>query len=297
VVGAGPTGVELAGTLGEITRDTLRFDFRSFDPSQARIILLEGADRVLPTFSEASSRRARKDLEKLGVKVRTGTMVDEIEALGVQVSSAGESEWIPARTILWGAGVQPTPLARILAESTGAELDRQGRVVVGADLSLPRHREIMVLGDMASCAHHRTGDPLPGVAAVAMQQGLYAAKRIKRELAGKKLRPFRYRDYGRMATIGRAAAVAEMGGIRLAGYPGWLAWLFIHLVKMVEFSNRILVLIQWAVSYFTYRRTARLIMGAPDVPVPCIGDLDSRTEPGAARERARSRLFRAGRLP
>jgi NADH dehydrogenase len=260
VVGGGPTGVELAGAGAEVAHATLRGNFRSFDPRTAGIILLEAADRILGTYPPKLSARGVRSLERLGVSVRTGTAVTDIGPDRVVVRTGGTTEVIATHTILWGAGVDASPLARALAAATGAELDRAGRILVQPDLTLPGHPEILVLGDMALFPH-QTGQPLPGVAPVAMQQGRYVADLIQRRLRGEPGQPFRYRDRGTMATIGRAAAVADLGWVRLSGFLAWLVWLFIHILFLIEFENRILVLFQWAWNYFTRNRSARLITG------------------------------------
>jgi NADH dehydrogenase len=262
VIGAGPTGVELAGALAEIARDTLSHEFRSIDPSRAHILLVEGASRVLPPFAPALSEEAARSLGRLGVEVRTGAVVTEIQPDGVHVRARDRIAWIPANTVLWAAGVQASPFGKILAESAGATLDRAGRVVVEPDLSLPGHPEILTIGDLAHFGHD-AASPLPGVAQVAMQQGAYAARLIQDRLRGRPTPPFRYRDYGTMATVGRHAAVADVFGFRFAGYLAWLAWLCIHLVQLVQFENRLLVFAQWAWSYFTFNRAARLITYLP----------------------------------
>ncbi len=260
VVGAGPTGVELAGALGEIANDTLRHDFRRIDPSAARIFLVEGSDRVLPTYPRDLSAKAEEALIRMKVRPMVGAMVTGIDETGVTVRRGTQLEHIPARTVLWAAGVQASPLGRILAERAGAKLDRGGRVIVEPDLTIAGHPEILVIGDLANFAH-QTGKPLPGVAPVAMQEGRYAAQVVRRRLAGKSLEPFHYWDKGSLATIGRAAAVADFGRIHIDGYFAWLTWLFVHLMYLVEFDNRLLVLIQWAYNYFTRNRGARLITG------------------------------------
>lgn len=265
VVGAGPTGVELAGAIAEIANDTLKHDFRAINPADARIVLLEGADRVLPPYPPELSAKAEIALARLGVSVRTGTFVTEVGPDAVTIRSGERSESIPARTVLWAAGVQASPLGRILASATGATLDDIGRVVVEPDLSVAGHPDIFVIGDMAHFSH-QTGNPLPGVAQVAMQQGRYVATLVQRRLHGQTMPAASYRDYGSMATIGRAAAVADLGWIHLSGFVAWLAWLFIHLINLVEFENRVLVLVQWAWNYFTRNRSARLITG--DNPLP-----------------------------
>jgi NADH:ubiquinone reductase (H+-translocating) len=268
VVGGGPTGVELAGAIGELSRHTLRNEFRHIDPATARILLLEGMDRVLPPYPPKLSAKAAQALTRLGVTVRPNSVVTNIEPETVTIRSGDRTEHIGTRTVLWAAGVQASPLGRILAEATGAAVDRAGRVDVQPDLTLPGHPEIFVIGDLAQL-RDQTGKPLPGVAPVAIQQGHYAAELVQERLRGRALPPFRYRDHGNMATIGRAAAVADLHGIHLSGLLAWLAWLFIHLLYLVEFQNRLLVLLQWAWNYFTRNRSARLITGiAPTTPEP-----------------------------
>ena len=258
IVGAGPTGVELAGALAEIARDTLKHDFRNINPGDARILLLEGTDRVLPTYPQDLSEKAKASLKRLGVTVRTETIVTDVTPKSVVVRSGDRIEQISTRTVLWAAGVQASPLGCALAERTGAELDRFGRVVVGPDLSLPNHPEIFIIGDLAHFSHQK-GQPLPGVAPVAKQQGRYVAQLVIKRFRGKNLPPFRYRNYGNMATIGRAAAVADLGWIRFSGFVAWVAWLVVHLVNIIEFENRFLAVVQWAWNYFTRNRAARLI--------------------------------------
>lgn len=263
VVGAGPTGVELAGALGEMANYTLRREFRHIRPETTRVLLVEGLERVLPPYPPVLSRKAQAALEELGVTVRTETMVTALDDTGVTLQNrAKETERIAARTVIWAAGVQASPLGRCLAERTGVELDRSGRVLVEPDLSLARHPDILVLGDLAHFAHNLE-KPLPGVAPVAMQQGAYAARLIRARLDGRALAPFVYTDRGSMATIGRAAAVVDLGRLRFAGLLAWLTWLFIHLLYLVGFANRLLVLFQWAWNYVTYRRRVRLIVGPP----------------------------------
>ena len=260
IVGAGPTGAELAGTLGEIANDTLRHDFRNINPSEACIILVEGTDRVLPTYPEQLSAAARKMLTRLGVTVRTSSMVTEISRDSVTVREGDHTETIPTRTVLWAAGVLASPLGRILGKEAGATLDRAGRVVVEPDLTSAGHPEIFVIGDLANFSH-QTGKPLPGVAQPAIQQGHYVGKAIQARLRGEKAKPFHYFDKGNLATIGRAAAVADLNWLRLSGLPAWVIWLFVHLLYIVQFQNRLLVLVQWAWLYITYDRSARLITG------------------------------------
>lgn len=266
LVGGGPTGVELAGALGEIAKDTLRHDFRHINPAEARIFLLEAADRVLPSYPPELSANAATMLTRLGVQVRTGTMVTDIQPDAVTTRWGDTVERIPARTVLWCAGVQASPLGRALAKATGVELDRASRVIVQSDLTVPGHPEIFVIGDLAHCTSD-TGTPLPGVAPVAMQQGRYVAQLLQRRLRGEHLPGFRYTDRGSMAIVGRGAAVADLGYARLSGFSAWLAWLFIHLLYLVEFENRLLVLIQWAWNYCTYNRSARLITGEQVLPM------------------------------
>jgi NADH:quinone reductase (non-electrogenic) len=260
IVGAGPTGVELAGTLAELAKDTLKNDFRHINPAEARIVLLEGTDRILPPYPPQLSAKATAALTQLGVSVRTGATVTDIQPNAVTIRYEGNSEHIPTHTVLWAAGVQASPLGRILATATATELDRAGRVMVAPDLSLPGHPEVFVIGDLAHCRTH-TGQPLPGVAPVAMQQGRYVAESVQRRLRGETISPFHYQDHGNMAIVGRAQAIADFGGLHFSGFFAWLAWLFIHLINLVEFENRVLVSIQWAWNYFTRNRSARLITG------------------------------------
>jgi NADH dehydrogenase len=264
VVGGGPTGLELAGALGELAKHTLRNNFRHIDPASATILLVEGTDRVLPTYPPELSAKAARQLADLGVTVRTGTVVTDVQPDGVVFRSGDRTERIATHTVLWGAGVQASPLGQILAKSTGATLDRAGRVQVQPDLTLPGHAEILVVGDMATCPGP-DGKPLPGVAPVAMQQGRYAARLIAARLRGETLPPFQYHDRGSMATIGRAAAVADLGSrwLRFSGLLAWLLWLFIHLMYLVQFQSRLLVLVQWAWNYTTRSWSARLITGEP----------------------------------
>ena len=263
LVGAGPTGVELAGALAEIANHTLKDDFRTIDPSDARILLVESAGRVLPPYPSELSAKAAAALERLGVTVRTGTRVTAMDGDGVTVESCAASERVLARTVLWAAGVQASPLGRVLAERTGAPLDRVGRVIVAPDCSVPNHSEIFVIGDLAHFAHGLEA-PLPGVAPVAMQQGHYVARALTARLRCETPPPFRYHDRGAMAVIGRRAAVADIAGLRFNGTLAWLTWLFVHLLHLVEFDNRVLVLVQWAWNYFTWNRGARLITGSAE---------------------------------
>lgn len=249
IVGAGPTGVELAGTLAEVARQTLARDFRHIDTAEARVVLVEAATKVLGTFEDTLSAKAQDQLKRLGVDVRLGLPVSEITALGVQVGS----EWIGARTIIWAAGVAASPLAR----SLNVPLDRAGRVLVEPDLTVPGHDNVYVIGDLAHL--EQEGKPVPGIAPAAMQEGRQAASNLLRSLGGQERLPFRYRDKGILATIGRGAAVAHIGSIRASGYLAWLLWLFVHIFFLIGFRNRLLVMIQWAWSYITFDRGARLI--------------------------------------
>jgi len=258
IVGAGPTGVELAGAIAELARHTMRRDFRAIDPSRARVILIEGTDRVLPQYPASLSERARRSLERLGVTVRTGGMVTDLDERHVTVGKGDSAIDIATRTVLWAAGVGASSFAAQLAEATGAETDRAGRIVVEPDLTIPGHPEILVIGDLARFTH-QTGEPLHGVAPVAIQEGRYAARAIARRLSGKDVPPFHYFNKGELATIGRAAAVANFGKLRFSGYPAWLLWLFVHLMYLVGFENRLLVFVQWAWSYVTRHRGTRLI--------------------------------------
>ena len=258
LVGAGPTGVELAGAIGELARHTLANEFRRIRPQEARILLVEGSDRVLPPYRPELSARARGSLERLGVEVRLGTMVEAIDEEGVTLRHDGETARVRAATVLWAAGVQASPLAEALAAEAGVDTDRAGRIPAGADLTLPGHPEVFLVGDMVRFEDPE-GELLPGVAPVAMQQGRYAARAIRRRLAGKEVKPFRYADRGSLAVIGRAAAVADLGLVTFSGYPAWLLWLFIHIMYLVGFANRALVLFQWAYSYLTRGRGARII--------------------------------------
>jgi NADH dehydrogenase len=261
VVGAGPTGVEMAGQIAELARGTLRGDFRAVDPRSARILLVEAADRVLTGFPPSLSARAERSLRRLGVTPLLGSTVVDVDETGVTIERAdGTTPRIPTRTAVWAAGVTASGLASALAGLTGAEQDRAGRVTVEADLTLPGHPEVFALGDMVR-VRGRDGSAvtLPGVAPVAMQQGRYAAKAVRTRLEGHSAPPFRYRDKGNLATIGRAAAVADIHGLRLSGFLAWTTWLLVHLWYLIGFQNRLLVLIRWSVSFLTHGRGARLI--------------------------------------
>jgi NADH dehydrogenase len=252
IVGGGPTGVELAGALAEIARHSLARDFRHFDPRSARVVLVEAGPAVLPAFPERLREAARRDLERIGVEVRTGTPVTRI---GPERVDAGGTT-IDAGTILWAAGVAASPLGR----SLGAPVDRAGRVLINPDLTIPGHPDLFVIGDLAALAG-ADGRLLPGVAQVAIQMGVHASRNIVRAIDGQPLRPFTYHNLGNLATIGRAAAVGDLPWIQLTGLLGWLAWLFIHLIKLIGFRNRVVVMVQWIWAYITYQRAIRLITG------------------------------------
>ena len=261
VIGAGPTGVELAGALAEIAKDTLRHEFRTIDPTTANVILVEGADRVLPTYPPELSARALQALEQLGVQVRTGTRATQIDPTGVVLAQGDHEQRIATRNVLWAAGVEASPLGRALADATEATLDRAGRVSVKQDFTIPGHPEIFVIGDMASYSA-ADGKPLPAVAPVAIQEGKYVAQLINARLTSAPEPPlFAYKDWGMMATIGRMRGVAELRGWRFSGASAWLIWLFVHLMQIARFENRLLVLIQWAWHFLTRNRSARLITG------------------------------------
>lgn len=266
IVGGGPTGVELAGALGEIANDTLRHDFRDIDPSSARIILVEGADRILPSYPPRLSENARRMVERLGVTVRTGAMVTDVDRHSVTIREGDHIEKIPTRTVLWAAGVLASPLGKLLGQDAGAPTDKAGRIVVQPDLTVPGHSEIFVIGDLANFSH-QGGKPLPGVAQPAIQQGHYVARVIADRLKGQTTKPFHYFDKGNLAVIGRGAAVADLNWLRLSGWPAWLIWLFIHLLYIVEFQSRLLILLQWGWLYISYDRSARLITGKCPLPL------------------------------
>ncbi len=253
VVGGGPTGVELAGTLAEIARKSLADNFRHIDPAKTKIILVEAGPAILAAYPPDLQQSAVEQLQRLGVEVRVGTPVTEVRVGQVAMGS----EIMPATVVLWAAGVAASPLGRAL----GAPVDRAGRVLVEPDLSVPGHPEIFVIGDLATLKDEH-GKPLPGVAPTAIQEGKYVARQIKADLAGEPRKPFHYWDKGSLATIGRAAAVAEFGKIHISGFLAWLSWLFIHIFFLIGFRNRVIVMFQWAWSYITYERGARVITGS-----------------------------------
>jgi len=257
IVGGGPTGVELAGTLAEISHQVLANEFTSIDPKSTRIILLEGGPRLLAAYPEDLSHSAEKQLRRLGVDVRTSTMVTNVEAAAVRI---GDTQ-LPSAVTLWAAGVAASPLGKKL----GAPTDRAGRVLVSPDLSIPGHPEVFVIGDLAALKDEH-GKMVPGVAPAAIQQGKATARNIQRDLRHEPRQDFHYINKGNLATIGRAAAIAEFGRIHISGFLAWLSWLFIHIFFLIGFRNRVLVLIQWAWSYFSYERGARLITGDQTLP-------------------------------
>ena len=259
VVGGGPTGVELAGALAELARDTLRKDYRGVDLARTRVVLVEGGQRLLSSFREDLSARAKRDLEGLGVEVWLEAMVEEIGDEHVTVRRGDERERLDANTVMWAAGVKGSELGELLRDRLGAQLDRAGRVVVEPDFSLPGRPEVRVIGDLARYDHSEP-KPLPGVAPVAMQAGRFVASDIRRTLAGKPRRTFRYRDKGNLATIGRSHAVAQFGRRGFGGWFAWMLWLVVHLAFLVGYANRAIVLFKWAVAYFTFNRGARLIL-------------------------------------
>ncbi len=268
LVGGGPTGVELAGSLAELAYSTLKNDFRNIDTSEAKILLLEGMDRILPPYPPELSAKAKASLERLGVTVQTNALVTNIEDNIVSIRRGEQIEQIPAQTILWAAGMKASGMGQVLAEGTGAQLDRAGRVIVNPDLSVSEHPNIFVIGDLANFSH-QNGKPLPGVAPVAMQEGLYVARLIQKRLKGDTLPAFHYKDYGSLAVIGRNSAVVDLGFIKFSGFPAWLAWIFVHILFLIEFDNKLIVMIQWGWDYFTRKRGARLITNQ-EVP-PSVG--------------------------
>jgi NADH dehydrogenase len=270
IVGGGPTGVELAGALGEIARDTLRRDFRSIDTAATRILLVEAVDRILPTYPADRSASARRQLERLGATVRTGTKVVGLDNRSVTVEmAAGGTERIPARTVLWAAGILVAPFVEAVASATGAPTDRNGRILVGSDLSIPGHPEIFAIGD-AAVQPWKKDRPVPGVAQGGIQGGRHAARTIRRRLSGEATPPFRYRNRGDVAVIGRLAGVTDIPWLgpfgRQSGLLAWLLWLTIHLVYLIGFANRIVVTVRWAWSFMTHGRGSRLITGGPLLP-------------------------------
>merc|ERR1712178_47531 len=260
IVGGGPTGVELAGAIAEIAHGALAGDFRSIDPKEAKILLIEGLDRVLPPYPPELSAKAAEDLRHLGVTVQTQSMVTDINDHVVTVRQGEQIKQINSRTILWAAGVKASKMGKVLAERTGVELDRAGRVIVEPDLSIPGHSDIFVIGDLANFPHQGER-PLPGVAPVAMQQGAYVAKLIKKRLQGESLPQFVYKDYGNMAVIGQNKAVVNLGFAKFSGFLAWFVWVWAHIYYLIEFDNKLVVMVQWGWNYFTRGRGARLVTG------------------------------------
>ncbi|MFM7371222.1 MAG: NAD(P)/FAD-dependent oxidoreductase, partial [Sphaerospermopsis kisseleviana] len=268
IVGGGPTGVELAGAIAELATQTLKEDFRNIDTSETKVLLLEGLDRVLPPFAPELSQEAQASLEALGVDVQTKTLVTNIENDIVTIKQGDEVKTIASKTVLWAAGVKASAMGKVLMDKTGAECDRAGRVIVEPDLSIKGHSNIFVVGDLANFAH-QNGKPLPGVAPVAMQEGEYVAKLVQKRIKGENLPQFNYVDRGSLAMIGQHAAVVDLGFIKLKGFLAWFFWLFIHIYFLIEFDNKLVVMIQWVWNYFTRNRGARLITGKEMVkPVP-----------------------------
>jgi NADH:ubiquinone reductase (H+-translocating) len=278
IVGAGATGLELAGALAEIARETLKHDFRRINPTEARIILAEGGPRVLAGYPEDLSAKAEKLVTNLGVEVRKGVMITDIDQDGVSYKSGEQSGKLAAKTVLWGGGVIVTEFGKKLSERTHAPTDKQGRIKVNPDLTVPGYNNIFVVGDLAT-VNAKNGKPLPGVAQVAMQGGTYAAKVIRGRLEGKSEFPaFHYFDKGDMAVIGRNRAVANIFGFHVSGFPAWFVWLFIHLMYLVEFQNRVIVFMQWGLEYLTFSRGALLITG------PSASDVDKQTKVSASAQ-------------
>ncbi|MCW6036155.1 NAD(P)/FAD-dependent oxidoreductase [Spirulina subsalsa FACHB-351] len=266
IVGGGPTGVELAGAIAEIAHGALKQDFRAIDPGQAKILLIEGLDRILPPYPPELSAQAAQSLEHLGVTLRTNTLVNNIADGVVTVKQGEEEEVIAARTILWAAGVKASSLGQVLHERTGVSVDRAGRVMVEPDLSIADYPNIFVIGDLANFSH-QGNSPLPGIAPVAMQQGRYVAKLIPAKQQGKTPPPFHYLDFGKLAVIGQNVAVVDLGFLQLSGFVAWLIWVFAHIYYLIEFDNKLVVMVQWGWNYFTRGRGARLITGESVLPL------------------------------
>ena len=280
VIGSGATGIELSGMVGEIAHNTLRGEFRSIRPEESQVLLLDGADRILPSYPPGLSRLAERSLNDLGIETLTNSRVVQVSEQGVVVERPEGRSLIRARTVIWASGVAASPLGAVLARGTGAETDRTGRVVTSPDLTVPGHPEIFVIGDLACCAG-KDGKPLPGLAPVATQQGRYVARTIRARLEGKaRSKPFRYFDKGTMAVIGRGAAVADIGRWHFSGRVAWLMWLFIHLLLLIKFQNRLIVLIRWAFQYFTYNRGARNLMLRGTLKLP-ISEREGASGPGS----------------
>ncbi|AFZ57561.1 NAD(P)/FAD-dependent oxidoreductase [Anabaena cylindrica FACHB-243] len=282
IVGGGPTGVELAGAIAELATKTLKEDFRNIDTSEARILLLEGMDRILPPFAPELSQEAETSLTQLGVNVQTKTLVTNIADDIVTIKQGEDVKEIAAKTVLWAAGVKASAMGKVLTERTGAESDRAGRVIVEPDLSIKGHPNIFVVGDLANFAH-QNNKPLPGVAPVAMQEGEYVAKLIQKRLKGETLPQFNYVDRGSLAMIGQHAAVVDLGFIKLKGFFAWFFWLFVHIYFLIEFDNKLVVMIQWIWNYFTRNRGARLITGKENISSVAI-DSNGNYQPVKTRQ-------------
>jgi NADH dehydrogenase len=264
-VGGGPTGVELAGAIAEIAHSSLKDDFRSIDTTATRILLLEGLDRILPPYPPELSVKAQASLEKLGVTVKTSTLVTDIKEDLITVRHGESNEKIRASTVLWAAGVRASGMGKVLAKHTGVELDRAGRVIVEPDLAIAGYPNIFVIGDLANFSH-QGAKPLPGVAPVAIQEGEYVAKLIQARLKNQTLPPFEYFDVGSLSVIGQNTAVVNLGFVRLSGFLAWLIWVFAHIYYLIEFDNKLLVMVQWGWNYFTRGRGARLITDQKTTP-------------------------------
>jgi NADH:ubiquinone reductase (H+-translocating) len=282
VVGGGPTGVELAGAIAELAYHTMKEDFRNIDTKETQVLLLEGLDRILPPFAPDLSQEAAASLTKLGVSVQTKTLVTNIEGDIVTLKQGDDVREIAAKTVLWAAGVKASPLGKAIAEATGAECDRAGRVMVEPDLSVKGYSNVFVIGDLANFSH-QNGKPLPGVAPVAIQQGEYIAELIKQRIKGRTVNTFNYVDRGSLAMIGHNYAVVDLGFIKLTGFIAWLAWLFVHIYFLIEFNNKLVVMIQWAWNYFTRNRGARLITGKESLQ-EVIGESNEYYKPTENRE-------------
>jgi NADH dehydrogenase len=279
VVGGGPTGVELSGCLSELARHTLKREFRHIDPGSARILLVEGGARILPSYPPKLSAKAAAALTRLGVEIYTGAIMTGVEPDAVTIRKGDRTELVRTRTVLWAAGVRASPLGRLLVNQTGTATDKDGRVVVQRDLTVAGHSELFVIGDLAHF-DHQGGQPLPGVAPVAMQQGRYAAELIRCRLRGGSMPGFHYNDRGSLAVIGRNAAVADLGGLHFSGFTAWLLWLFVHLLFLVQFQNRLLVLVQWMWNYITRNRSALLI---PErIADASLGEVSASSQAGLA---------------
>jgi NADH dehydrogenase len=286
MVGGGAAGVELAGAIAELAHNTLKEDFRNINPSETRVILVQSPDRLLPTYPSELSTKAKASLENLGVTVWSGTRVIDIENNLISVRRGEEIETIQTRNVFWTAGMKGSGMAKILAEKAGAQLDKTGRVIVTPNFQVGEHANIFAIGDLINYAD-RHGKPLPGVAPVAMQQGQYVARLIKSQIAGKTIAPFKYFDWGSLATIGKHAAVADFGWFKLSGFIAWAVWMFIHVFYLLEFDNKVIVTIQWAWSYFTSNRGARLITAPGEQPSVKL-DYDTDVKPAQTFARAHS---------